>query len=231
MAKLTGLVCLLVCASLCSSLTVKIKKHCNKLDSDLSDNFSENIAHAVHSMTVQGLQLFNPRATVKNSVPTVNLNVSAPEKVVPFAPDEPTGSDFSTPTMNVIDMILSHVGKSDDGLGEFWSPVERVVHTFHMWDLWNKVLEEFNANVKMNPPKDNVCKCLMNTEKNGIRDSVQWVAEHYKSGTPITLLNRPIPKLNDADTWQVWKDRLLHYYDTESLHDAAKYIYCATKDF
>ncbi|XP_033127265.1 uncharacterized protein LOC117125019 [Anneissia japonica] len=100
-----------------------------------------------------------------------------------------------------------------------------------MWDLWNRVLQEFNANVIMNPPKEHVCNCLLDTADNGIRASVKWVAEHYKSGTPITLLNRPIPKLTDADTWQVWKERLLHYYNTESLHDAAKYIYCATKDF
>lgn len=59
---------------------------------------------------------------------------------------------------------------------------------------------------------------------------MQWVADHYATGTPITLLNRPIPKLTDAASWAVWKDRLLHYYDVSSLVDAATYIYCVTKD-
>ena len=59
---------------------------------------------------------------------------------------------------------------------------------------------------------------------------MQWVADHYVTGTPITLLNRPIPKLHDAQSWGVWRERLLHYYDVSSLRDAATYIYCVTKD-
>ena len=34
----------------------------------VSQRFNETVAHAIHSMTVQGLRLFNPRATVKNKV-------------------------------------------------------------------------------------------------------------------------------------------------------------------
>lgn len=60
---------------------------------------------------------------------------------------------------------------------------------------------------------------------------MKWVSDHYAVGTPITLLNRPIPKLTDDASWQVWKDRLLHYYDDSALYDAATYIYCATKAF
>ncbi len=63
------------------------------------------------------------------------------------------------------------------------------------------------------------------------QNSVEWVADHYKSGTPITLLNRPIPKLADASSWKVWKGRLLHYYTTQALADAAQYLYCATQKF
>ena len=63
-------------------------------EAGLSPNFNETIAHSVHSMTVQALQKFNPRATVHNRVPTVNLDRSAEEKVIPYAPDYPTGHDF-----------------------------------------------------------------------------------------------------------------------------------------
>ena len=34
--------------------------------------------------------------------------------------------------MNAMDSVLSKVGKEDDGLGKNWSPIERVVHHFHM---------------------------------------------------------------------------------------------------
>ena len=43
---------------------------------DISDNFNETIAHTIHSMTVQGLRMFNPRATEHNNVPTVNHDIS-----------------------------------------------------------------------------------------------------------------------------------------------------------
>jgi hypothetical protein len=43
---------------------------------DMSDNFNETIAHTIHSMTVQGLRMFNPRATEHNNVPTVNHDIS-----------------------------------------------------------------------------------------------------------------------------------------------------------
>ena len=65
------------------ALNVPYPRHCDveRSDSGLTDRYSENVAHAVHSMTVQGLKLFNPKATEKNSIPTVNHNVSAPNKV------------------------------------------------------------------------------------------------------------------------------------------------------
>ena len=209
------------------------ERECRKviIDGGLSRNFNETVAHAVHSMTVQGLRLFNPLATEDNHVPTVNMDRQAPEKVVPYAPNDPLGSDFSTFTMNTIDKILSGIGSNNDGLGPNWSPVERIVHKFHMWDLWQRVHEVYESSTLVNPPKEDVCKCLMQTKENGIYAAVKWVSDHYDVGTPITLLNRPIPKLADAKSWAVWKKRLLHYYTKDGLKDAATFIYCATKDF
>lgn len=42
----------------------------------MSENFNETVAHTIHSMTVQGLRMFNPRATEQNNVPTVNHDIS-----------------------------------------------------------------------------------------------------------------------------------------------------------
>ncbi|XP_072021003.1 uncharacterized protein [Amphiura filiformis] len=225
------IVLFLALLGLTNGLNINIGRRCDKINPkvDLSDTFSENIAHAIHSMTVQGLRLFNPKVTEKNSVPTVNHNMSAPDLVVPYAPDEPIGDDFNTDAMNMIDHILSHIGKENDALGAYWSPIGRVAHAFHMWDLWYRVHEEFECTIRDNPPKQDVCDCLMDTEHNGIRAAVQWVGEHYKSGSPVA-----IPKLTDADSWQVWKDRVLNYFhefDNNAAHDAALYLYCATKDF
>lgn len=59
--------------------------------------------------------------------------------MLPFAPEEPRGEDFTTETMNIMDAILSRIGKDDDGLGPNWSSTERIVHKFHMIDVWHRV--------------------------------------------------------------------------------------------
>ena len=66
-----------------SAIDVPVNRNCAKLvpDAHLQANYHENVAHAIHSMNVHGLKMFNSRATVKNSVPTVNLNVSSPLRV------------------------------------------------------------------------------------------------------------------------------------------------------
>ena len=193
--------------------------------------WAEGIAHTVHSMTVPGLRMFNPKATVNNRVPTVNHNLTGSSLVLPFAPDFKTGAAFHSSTMNAVDTILATLGTQNDGLGPNWSPTERIVHHFHMQDLWQRVHDVYEEKVvPSNQIFTDACACLTDTRANGIHDKVQWVAEHYKSGTPITLLNRPIPKLEDASSWAIWKERLLHYYDEQQLYNAALYMHCATKD-
>jgi len=197
----------------------------------LSSNFNETIAHAIHSMTVPGLQLFNPRATEHNKIPTVNLNLHNKEgiKVLKYAPsyELPTGYyDFS---MQMVDKILSMIGRADDGLGPHWSSTERIVHKFHMWDLWLRLQKEVR---ELTPkPTSSVCKCVLDVESNGVLGAINWIADHYETGTPITLLDRPVPKLVDSEAWAFWKNDFLHYYTPEALHDAAVYLHCATKDF
>ncbi|XP_045165913.1 uncharacterized protein LOC123529593 [Mercenaria mercenaria] len=197
--------------------------------SGLTSRYNETIAHAIHSMTVRGLKLFNDRASAKNFVPTVNQDLSQAIAVLDHAPEDPVEHDFTTLTMNIIDKILSTLGNSKDGLGPHWSPVERVAHVFHMWDLWYKIKDTAWEQVQENKPSDEMCTCLASVEFNGIKDAVAWVANHYKTGTPITLLNRPIPKLVDADSWGIWKQRLLHYYTPEALRDAAMYLHCVSQ--
>ena len=72
--------------------------------------------------------------------------------MIPYAPEDPLGEDFSTRTMNIIDAILSRIGLDDDGLGPNWSSTERIVHKFHMIDVWHRVKEVFQE-VEQNPPQ------------------------------------------------------------------------------
>ena len=155
----------------------------------------------------------------------MNMNLHSEQKVLEHAPNNPLGHDFATPEMNLIDRVLTRVGVSDDGLGANWSPLERIVHNFHMKDLWSKIKPVFD-NVKVD---SDTCSCLLDMQENGVRAAVEWVAHHYAHGTPITLLDRPIPVLNDAETWKVWKARLLNYYTPKALYDAAYFLKCAAQ--
>jgi hypothetical protein len=199
----------------------------------LSANKNETIAHAIHSMTTFGLSLFSPFSTEANRVPTVNHDLrDSSHSVLDYAPVQEISSEFTTFSMNMIDTILSNVGVDDDGLGEHWSPTERIAHKFHMIDLWVTIKQEWQRSIVAEGVYSApLCECLLDTKANGIYDAVQWVANHYKSGTPITLLNRPIPKLTDGRTWQVWKARLLYYYSKEALFDAALYLDCTSRQF
>ena len=70
---------LVSCVLAAHSAAVKDGKvSCNELYTlyEMSQNFNETVAHTVHSMTVQGLRMFNPRATQENNVPTVNHDIS-----------------------------------------------------------------------------------------------------------------------------------------------------------
>lgn len=72
--------------------------------------------------------------------------------VLLFAPEDPCGEDFTTETMNIMDAILSRIGKDDDGLGPNWSSTERIVHKFHMIDVWHRVKEVYQEVIE-NPPQ------------------------------------------------------------------------------
>ena len=201
-------------------------KRCDAMhpSAQLTSTYWEAIAHAIHSMDLDSLRKFQPNADENNKVPTVNLNLHNGPKVLDSAPQlEAPSADFATDAMALVDSVLTRVGKSDDGLGPNWTPLERVVHNFHMRDLWAKIKPIFD---KITVDQE-VCQCLTSDlQANGVRPAVEWIANHYARGTPITLLNRPIPVLADHKTWSIWRQRLIHYYTPAALHDAAYFLKC-----
>ena len=54
----------LVCLFLFGLAAARPGSSCRSLllDAGFSENFNETVAHAVHSLTVQGLRMFNPRS-------------------------------------------------------------------------------------------------------------------------------------------------------------------------
>lgn len=194
------------------------------VNAGLSENYAETIAHAVHSLTLQDLKKWDNRTTVNNTVPTINRHLYGAGGINHGAPDVPLPDVFDTEEMQVVDLVLSHWGDQDDGLGEVWSTLERVVHIFHMRDLWHRI-RAVDAPVV----RAELCVCIMDTEHNGIDDKVNWIANEYKEWMPISLheWGAKIPRLEDKNTWAEWKKRLTIYYADAAIHDAAIYLECA----
>jgi hypothetical protein len=189
-------------------------------NSGLSQRYWENIAHAIHSMNVQTLQTFNTKATEDNHIPTINMNVHSEPKVLSNAPSDPLPNDFYTPEMNLIDRILSRVGVITDGVGDNWTPVERIVHHFHMRDVWNKLKPVYDKLVV----NSTVCACVLNVEESGVKSYLDFYAESYEKGTYVSQL--PISHLENAENWKLWKQWLLNYYTDQSFYDAAYFLKC-----
>jgi hypothetical protein len=107
--------------------------------SGVSSRYSETVAHAIHSITLNELRMFNPITSTENNVPTVNRAIAgSPHKqVVQHAPEVSTvvpiaivnclqvviTQDFATEAMNLFDETLTHAQDRSDGLGDNWNPL------------------------------------------------------------------------------------------------------------
>ncbi|CAF0826479.1 unnamed protein product [Didymodactylos carnosus] len=117
----------------------------------------------------------------------------------------------------------------------FNETVAHSIHSMTVQDLkiFNEHATEQNRvptiHVKRVKPSGELCKCLLDVEHNDVLDAVK--SYRYENGRQITVLQRQIQKFRDSKSWKLWKNDLLHYYKEESLQDAAKYLYCAAKEF
>ena len=102
-----------------------------------------------------------------------------------------------------------------------------------MKDLWSRISAAQPSIIKSVDPKalEAVCPCITDTKINGVDDKVTWIANEYTKWMPISLheWGSKIPRLEDADTWAIWKERLTFYYGDDSIRDAAIYLHCALR--
>ena len=77
----------------------------------------------------------------------------------------------------MIDVILSRIGKDDDGLGPNWSATERIVHKFHMYDVWSRVLIMYKETVLKHRPQVNIDFTLtIDNLRNGLETQAKLYA-------------------------------------------------------
>jgi len=195
----------------------------------VSSRFNETIAHAIHSITLEDLRRFNLHTPAINGIPTVNMDLKSSEKIVPNAPSVEIGNHFATDAFNLVDWVLTHQD-GQDGLGPNWLPQERIVHAFHMKDLFARILAAYE---KLDEISAETCECVRKTATNGVEDRLEWIHDRYKVDTPISLheWGTQIPKLWSVADWKEWSKRFSYYYTSEGDRDPAVYLKCALSQF
>lgn len=88
----------------------KVKCATTMRKAGVSDHFFSNVGHAIHSMTIRGIQKFEPNVTSVN-IPTANRDMNSDELVLPYVPDirSPDESKFLTDGMKTLDLVYSHM--------------------------------------------------------------------------------------------------------------------------
>ena len=149
--------------------------------------FNDSVAHGIHSITVEQINsFFNGKVTEYNNVPTTNVNLYGDERVLHYAPRAYAHANnkpkFLTPTMNMIDFILSNNDDTHGFLISGASSLEKLVHSAHMEEVYarTKIVYE---NIISNPPKDpRLCNCVTDENNNGIMGMLDLYASSFRGG-------------------------------------------------
>jgi len=146
------------------------------LEAGVTEDFDVMVSHAIHSITMKELQKFDSTVTEDNYVPTVNYDLRADQAILPYAPDRrmPDDDMFVTEPMRTLNMVLSHMDDAHWDITAF-NPLERVVHAFHMREVWGRARLQYNQ-ITANPPNATVCQCALDVNNNGIMKLLRFTA-------------------------------------------------------
>lgn len=105
-----------------------------------SDNFGGGVCSWNSFDDPYGLKKFDPTATVKNFIPTVNRDLTSNQPILPYAPEITTKdkSEFFTDGdwRNDI-LILSHMDENKYEI-DGYSTLGPIAHTFHVEEVYDQ---------------------------------------------------------------------------------------------
>jgi len=175
----------------------------------------------------------------------VNMDLLSKDPIVFNAPCVRGGSSmFTTDELKVIDGVLSHMDNSRYDL--HLHVLERLVHIFHMRELWTKAATHYR-NISVNPPLPETCKCVLDVDNNGIMkmlrltalqirepelvfgDARYMISVYFNLDTNVNGLfdsNNVTPPLNDQASWEIWKSHFNTMLPSDDF-ELAYFMYCA----
>jgi hypothetical protein len=221
------------------------EKNCSIL---LPPRFGENVAHGIHSLTLGDLQEFDP--AWNKSIPTINLNLTQEDAILWQVPPS-YHSPFTTLAMQTLDHVLSHMEDPNYDI-KCYSPIERLVHAFHMKEVWSMAKIHYHHLVHNAPENDlSLCSCALdieNNEWNRILLSLRFIAlairepelvygrthaRYYLPAVPeqpekmVLSPDHFLPSIVNEQSWLIWKTEFLKM-DTQAHQHLALYLYCVS---
>ena len=60
------------------------------------------------------------------------------------------------------------------------SRVEKLAHSLHMQEIWQKTGNVYSDMILSNPPSDDICNCAIDEDKNGITDALVSISQYFR---------------------------------------------------
>ena len=144
-------------------------------------------------------------------------------------PYAPFGSQYETPGMGVLDLIMTNDDGNDTYMAHGLSRLEKLAHGMHMLELWHKTSKVYDG-LKWKfglEISDDLCSCLTDETQNGIMNELVFISKYMRNFGKAERNSDRLPALNNPASWTAWKNMLafsmLHEDEIEYF---AKYMYC-----
>jgi len=221
---------------------------------NVTGRFAVVVAHGIHDITVEDLREFTGDVPCTgNGVPTVNRDLRSESAVLPSAPCLDDGdSPFATPSMRVVDAALTRMDDMNYDMGNV-SGLERLVHAFHMREVWALAATQYQA-LAADPPGRAACACALDVGGNGVLKSLRLIASSLRQagtvpegalayhhfgfakvcspsaewwkGAPGSAAGSAF-RLRSAADWATWKAYMAEQMVLCDTRDLAVFLYCA----
>lgn len=185
----------------------------------VTEDFQMIVVHGIHSMTLENLrQYFDSDAPEDNGIPMINFNLTQGQSVLNSTASYPLKNNFSSPTMDAVDQVLSHMTDNDWGIRNA-PPLERLVHALHMLEVWEEAGPHYRkwtkkANRKKGGKKNffkKLCPCLKDVRSNGVWSMLVQLARKmrdtravWRYGPCPSYPTRPIRPMPTLTSWSRW---------------------------
>ena len=154
-------------------------------------SFNLSVAHGIHSINVEQLNyFFNSQITEENDIPTTNFDLSSEEQVLMSAPKINEDQSILTPSMMMLDFIMTNNDDANSFLIKGLSSLEKLAHSAHMEELYARTKPVYNNIVNSPPEDEHLCRCLTDEENNGILGSLTFISQYLRKFTAPKGLRR-----------------------------------------